>query len=82
MPSATEEKSEACLAEQSIGETTTCRLQTNDIVLRAMKEKLLQSPQKHRSEPFCVLDVGYVYKEYHRWTSLLPDVKPFYGRLI
>lgn len=35
-----------------------------------------------QSDHTIMLDVGYVYKEYHRWTSLLPDVKPFYGRLI
>jgi hypothetical protein len=25
------------------------------------------------------MDLGYVYNEYQRWTSLLPDVKAFYG---
>lgn len=44
-----------------------------------MKGKLSQPSEWDRSEPFCVMDLGYVYNEYQRWTSLLPDVKPFYG---
>jgi hypothetical protein len=80
MPHETEEKSsEIWFSEGSSCQSTTCAPQTNGTVLRALKEKLSQPSQRHRSEPFCVMDLGYVYNEYQRWTSLLPDVKPFYG---
>lgn len=73
------EKSESYCQERSVCQSTVCGPQANDTILGAMKDKLLQSPGTCRSEPFCVMDLGYVYKEYQRWTGLLPDVKPFYG---
>lgn len=51
----------------------------HSIVLDVMKEKLSQKSQEYRSEPFCVIDLGDIYHEYQRWSSLLPKVKPFYG---
>jgi len=74
-----EKPSEACLPGQSLCQSNTCRPRTNGIVLQAMKEKLSQPFQMNRSEPFCVMDLGYVYNEYQRWIDLLPEVKPFYG---
>ncbi|KAL4899193.1 hypothetical protein BDW74DRAFT_171658 [Aspergillus multicolor] len=44
-----------------------------------MKHNLSLPSERDRSEPSCVLDLGYVYRQYRRWRSLLPDVKPFYA---
>lgn len=55
---------------------------TNDMVLEAMRAKLSHQWQRHRSEPFCVMDLGDVYDEYQRWCRVLPDVKAFYGRAL
>ncbi|KAK6843881.1 pyridoxal-dependent decarboxylase, partial [Apiospora arundinis] len=51
----------------------------NDMVLEAMRAKLSHQWQRHRSEPFCVMDLGDVYDEYQRWCRVLPDVKAFYA---
>ncbi|BAE59842.1 putative ornithine decarboxylase [Aspergillus flavus] len=80
MPYATEETSSvAWFPEGNLCHSKTCGPRTNGIVLEAMKGKLSQPSEWDRSEPFCVMDLGYVYNEYQRWTSLLPDVKPFYA---
>ncbi|KAK7987404.1 hypothetical protein PG989_007719 [Apiospora arundinis] len=49
---------------------------TNDMVLEAMRAKLSHQWQRHRSEPFCVMDLGDVYDEYQRWCGVLPDCNP------
>ena len=79
MLSETEKMPEASPSERKLCQSQTCGPQTNGTVLEAMRAKLLQRPRRYHSEPFCVMDIGYVYKEYQRWTNLLPDVKPFYG---
>jgi len=35
---------------------------------------------QYHDEPFIIANLGDVVNKYHKWTQLLPRVKPFYGR--
>lgn len=78
-PAAETQSGKAWIPEKNMCPRNTCDPQANEMVLEAMKKKLLQRSRWHQSEPFCVMDLGDVYDEYQRWSGLLPNVKPFYG---
>ncbi|EFE33102.1 uncharacterized protein ARB_07853 [Trichophyton benhamiae CBS 112371] len=51
---------------------------TNIAVLEAMKWRLSPKSKRSKTEPFCVMDLGYVHDQYEHWEKTLPGVTPFY----
>ncbi|EZF29219.1 ornithine decarboxylase [Trichophyton mentagrophytes] len=52
---------------------------TNIAVLKAMEWRLSPESKKSKTEPFCVMDLGYVHDQYEHWEKTLPGVTPFYA---
>lgn len=55
---------------------------TNIAVLKAMEWRLSPESKKSKTEPFCVMDLGYVHDQYEHWEKTLPGVTPFYGMFL
>ncbi|OOQ91244.1 Ornithine decarboxylase [Penicillium brasilianum] len=52
---------------------------SNNAVLKAMEWRLSPQSKGPKSEPFCVMDLGYVHNQYEHWEKSLPSVTPFYA---
>lgn len=55
---------------------------SNNAVLKAMEWRLSPQSKGSKSEPFCVMDLGYVHNQYEHWEKSLPSVTPFYGMFL
>lgn len=55
---------------------------SKNAVLKAMEWRLSPQSKGPQSEPFCVMDLGYVHNQYEHWKKSLPAVTPFYGMFL